>query len=183
MENDKSFNAMQSVKRQFFAMRNGVIADTLRRAGSPFRIIFGLNLPQIVDIARNTGIDSELAQRLWENNSTRESMLLAPMIMGESTFGIDTARRWIAEAPSDEVTDILCHRLLRHMDYAPSLVCELDKRPRNDRDQYTALRLAFNIVAAEPELALKVAQSRVGHSRLGHLAAMLTEEAHFHLNI
>ena len=35
-------NEMQIVKRHFFAMRNGIIADTLRRAGSPYHIIFGL---------------------------------------------------------------------------------------------------------------------------------------------
>ena len=55
MENvETSFNEMQTVKRHFFALRNGVIADALRRAGSPFRIIFGLNLPQIAEIAMKT---------------------------------------------------------------------------------------------------------------------------------
>lgn len=182
MEKDTTFNAMQTIKRHFFAMRNGVIADTLRHAGSPFRIIFGLNLPQIVDIANQCGIDGELAQRLWDNTSTRESILLAPMIVDRSTFSIEDARRWIAQAPADEVTDILCHRLLRHMGYAPALVRQLAGEPRDERDEYTALRLAFNIVASEPALALEVAQSRVGHPQLGRLATMLAEEADFYLN-
>ena len=61
---ETSFNDMQTVKRAFFAMRNGVIADTLRRAGSPFKIIFGLNLPQISEIAARTPHTAGLAERL-----------------------------------------------------------------------------------------------------------------------
>ena len=49
------FNPLQNIKRRFFALRNGVIADTLRRAGSPFKIIFGLNLPQLAEIAAELG--------------------------------------------------------------------------------------------------------------------------------
>ena len=45
------YNQMQIIKRRFFAMRNGIIADTLRKAGLDYRMIFGLNLPQITDIA------------------------------------------------------------------------------------------------------------------------------------
>ena len=74
------FNDMQSVKRQFFAYRNGIIADTMRKAGSPFKIIFGLNIPQIKQIASEIGKNKALAAKLWNNTTTRESMLLAPMI-------------------------------------------------------------------------------------------------------
>ena len=88
---ETSFNEMQTVKRHFFAMRNGIIADTLRRAGSPFKIIFGLNLPQLMDIAESTPHSAELATRLWNNSSTRESMLLAPMIYPRDKFDADTA--------------------------------------------------------------------------------------------
>ena len=45
------YNRMQIIKRRFFAMRNGIIADTLRKAGLDYRMIFGLNLPQVVEIA------------------------------------------------------------------------------------------------------------------------------------
>ena len=54
-EKEQHYGPMQTVKRRFFAMRNGVIADVLRKGGSPFRTIFGLNLPQIAEIAADTG--------------------------------------------------------------------------------------------------------------------------------
>lgn len=32
MEKEQGFNEMQTIKRRMFAMRNGVIADTLRKS-------------------------------------------------------------------------------------------------------------------------------------------------------
>lgn len=165
---------MQTVKRGFFAMRNGVIADTLRKGGSPFRIIFGLNLPQIVDIAVQTGTDPSLAEDLWHNTTTRESMLLAPMLVAPDAFSKADALRWIADIPTAEVADVLCHRLLRHLPFAWELAEELC-----DADMpfaaYTALRLAFNLVASDPSRAAAIAVRFP--DRL--LARSLSEEAAF----
>ena len=122
---EKTYSPMQTVKRGFFAMRNGVIADTLRKGGSPFRIIFGLNLPQIVDIAAQTGTNPSLAEDLWHNTTTRESMLLAPMLVAPDAFSKADALRWIADIPTAEVADVLCHRLLRHLPFAWELAEEL----------------------------------------------------------
>lgn len=61
------FSKMQRLKRRFFAMRNGITADALRRVGQPFRVIFGLNMPQLREIAGEFGPDEELARELWAN--------------------------------------------------------------------------------------------------------------------
>lgn len=173
---------MQLVKRQFFALRNGIVADTMRRSGSPFKIIFGLNLPQIADVAAQTGVDDVLAQRLWENVTTRESMLLAPMIVDRANFDKERALQWISQIPCREVADILCHRLLHHMEYAPELVKEMSENKDDDMLMYTSLRLAFNLVQKYPNLAIDTAAKFKDDSYLKNLAAMLTEEARlFHL--
>lgn len=148
---------MQSVKRDFFAMRNGVIADTLRRAGSPFRIIFGLNLPQIAEIAARRAPDTDLAERLWANTTTRESMLIAPMIVDRSTFMIEDARRWLTDVKAHEVADVMCLKLLRHMDYARQLADELVCSPEAMM-RYTAIRLMFNLLRQDVPHALEFAE-------------------------
>lgn len=179
---DTTYNPMQRVKRQFFAMRNGVIADVLRRAGSPFRIIFGLNLPQIVDIARAVGCDPELGRQLWHNDTTRESMLLAPMLMDASTFGRAEAEAWIGAVPATEIADVLCHRLLRHVDYALPLAHDLAVSD-SPMLRYTALRLMFNLVASQPQQALEIARkvAQNPHALTDRLAAMLADEARFQM--
>ena len=152
-----------------FAMRNGIIADTLRSAGSPFQIIFGLNLPQLVEIANTNGPSKELAQKLWANTTTRESMLLAPMLMPIDDFCIEEARQWAAEAQVEEVADILCHRLLRHMPYAWQLAEELS-------DKYIGLRLAYNLAHTDPLRAKLIAEKSLTNPSLAPLATRLVED-------
>lgn len=157
---------MQSVKREFFALRNGVIADVMRRAGSPFRIIFGLNLPQLVEIAGRFGPDAELARLLWENRSTRCSMLLAPMLMPREEVTEPDALRLVEESPDTEVIDVLCHRLLRHLDFASSIVPRLAASER-DLSRYAALRLALNLLStgtADPAALRPLAESEMSRA-------------------
>lgn len=138
MDGDKS--PLQAIKHRFYAMRNGIVADTLRRAGAEYRVIFGVNLPQLKEIATDIGYDAVLARELWANVSTRESVLLAPMIMPAEEFTIDEARRWVASAPSVEAVDVLCLRLLGRMPFAAQIADEClvsDSRLM----QYAAMRL------------------------------------------
>ena len=44
---------LQSIKKDFFVFRNGIVADTLRKAGMPHKVIFGLQIPQIAAIAKD----------------------------------------------------------------------------------------------------------------------------------
>jgi len=184
MELEKnSFNEMQTVKRHFFAMRNGVIADTLRRGGSPFKIIFGLNLPQIVEIAQSTPHSAELAQKLWSNSSTRESMLIAPMLYPREDFNLNIALEWTSQIPTTEVADILCHRLLRHVPFSLELahiLCD----SKEDLKRYTGLRLFFNIVSIHPKDALEHAEQELKSptTLTRYIAIQLAEEANFCLS-
>ncbi|MDE6311336.1 MAG: DNA alkylation repair protein, partial [Muribaculaceae bacterium] len=143
-------SAMQEVKRRFFAIRNGVVADVLRKNGSPFRIIFGLNLPQIKEIAEFVGVDRELAEALWANRSTRESMMLAPMIFPREEMSEKMAEKWLDACPSAEVSDVLCHSLLRHCPYAGELALRRFRDGRQER--YGAMRLILNTLRTlDPE--------------------------------
>lgn len=171
---EQKYNRMQTVKRRFFAMRNGIISDTLRKAGSPFHIIFGLNLPQLVEIAEETGKDPVLAAQLWANTTTRESMLLAPMLVDASAVTVAQAREWIAGIPCAEVSDILCHRLLRHISGAWELAESLSDSPVGEWNDYTALRLLFNLLGSDPQRALGLAL-RFPDSSLRHSIEMEAE--------
>lgn len=138
------FNRMQSLKRRLFAMRNGALGEQMRRSGAPYRIIFGVNLPQLVEIARDYAPDRELAEQLRANVTTRESMLLAPMIYPREELDYATAKAWLMEVATPEVADILCHRLLRHMPWAWELAQEVYDTATTPLQRYAALRLGFN---------------------------------------
>lgn len=154
------FNPLQKIKREFFALRNGVIADTLRRAGSPFRIIFGLNMPQITGIAAEVGYDMDMAHLLWANTSTRESMLLAPMLLDPSAVTAGEAMAMVGESPSAEVTDVLCHSLLRKMPDAYEMACAL-AREDGKMQRYAAMRLLWRFISSHTDSVLQLARDEM----------------------
>lgn len=161
-------------------MRNGVIADTLRKAGAPYHIIFGLTLPQLADIASAVGENREIAETLHLNTTTRESLLLAPMIYPRADMDYDTAYQWLAQAPAVEVADVICHRLVRHLDFAPALATDLAKSPAS-MSRYAALRLYLNLISKHTDAALEAARNEfVANDPMTlPLARQIIDEAEF----
>lgn len=161
------FSPMQKVKRRFFAMRNGALAAQLRTAGLNYGVNFGLNIPQIKEIAaetRDSGLSSlglmRLAEALWDNVTTRESRLLAPMLYPADIMPRELAARWLAEAQTVEVADHLCHSLLRQLPCALDLASEAAARPdATDMQRYAALRLLLNLLCTGKADARTVAEA------------------------
>lgn len=140
---ESKFSPLQQVKRRFFAMRNGIIADTMRRANAPYKIVFGLNLPQIKEIARDFAPDCQLAELLHADVRTRESVLLAPYLLDASHVTLQRMNRWLAEAPWPEAADVLCMVCLRNAVFAPELFDTLVAE-NSHASLYAAARLWLN---------------------------------------
>ncbi len=174
------FSKMQQLKRRFFAMRNGVIADCMRKAGAPYRIVFGLTLPQLTEIARDFAGDAEMARILWHNTSTRESVLIAPMIMPADEMTVDEAREWIRTAASAEAIDVLCLKLLRRLDFAAAVAQELADS-EEPLGRYTSLRLWLNLLPANQEIAARIAAKELAKNERATkgVARQLIDEIEF----
>lgn len=174
------FNEMQLVKRRLFAMRNGALAESLRRAGATYSIIFGVNLPQLVEIANDFHKSANLAEQLWANRTTRESLLLAPMLYPADSLSYDTALRWGRTSVSPEVADILCHRLLRKMDYADELSDEL-LSSEDGISRYCGLRLMMNRLPARVSHTKEVALNELarGDEMTRSLCRLIIDEADY----
>ena len=176
----EKYNEIQQIKRRFYAMRNGVTADSLRRAGLGYKYIFGLNLPQLTEIAAEIGHNDSLALELRDDTLCRESQLLAPMLYSPELLTADKALEWITKVTSIEVADILCHRLLRKI---PSAWEVVDKAmvSENPLTRYTAARLTFNLLYAAPDRAEKVAKALSGDADtlVSRIAAQMLEELEF----
>ncbi|MDE5845198.1 MAG: DNA alkylation repair protein [Muribaculaceae bacterium] len=175
-----NYNNIQLIKREFFAMRNGVIADALRKAGAPYSIVFGLTIPQLVEIAEAIGPNREIAETLHNNTTTRESLMLAPMIYPHEQMDYDTAYQWLAGAQTTEEIDIICHRLVRHLDFAPALADDLIKSPAS-MSRYAALRLYLNIISRYADQSLAAARDEIAKndSLTQLLARQIIDEVEF----
>lgn len=135
----------QAIKQKFLALRNGVIADTLRKAGMPYKVIFGLNVPQLAEIARGVTVDREvLAEQLWGDRDVRESRLLACWLFDPAPMPELRARSLMENVQTREEADILAFRLLRRLPYAARLAEEMAADPRK-LTAYAAEALARNL--------------------------------------
>lgn len=110
------------------AFRNGIIADTLRKAGYPYNVIFGLNLPQLSQIAKSFYANHELAAALWQDKNVRESRLLATYLF-PTDITEDEAKQLIDDLQTNEEADMLAFRLLKKLPYANDLVALYSLNP------------------------------------------------------
>ena len=138
---------IQAIKQKFLAFRNGIIADTLRKAGMPYKVIFGLNVPQLSEIARSVTVDREvLAEHLWGDRDVRESRLLACWMFDPAPMPVLRAEALMEDVQTREEADILAFRLLRRLPYASDLADRLASSPR-PLTAYAAAALRRNLDA------------------------------------
>lgn len=118
----------KEIRQRFMAMRNGVVADTLRKAGAPHDVIFGLNVPQLSDIACEVKSSADacgvrtIAEELWADTRCREGRLLACWLFDPGDYDVEAALRLVGALITREEAEMLAFRLLRRLPFAASLV-------------------------------------------------------------
>lgn len=137
---------IKEIKKFFFTYRNGMIADTLRKAGMDYKIIFGLNVPQLSDISRRINEDREkLAEELWNDSEVRESRLLACWLFNPENVSEERAMEMMHSVKTHEEADILAFKLLRYLPFAKSLISETDTDSDNTLYGYAVEALKRNL--------------------------------------
>lgn len=154
------FSEMQLIKRRLYAMRNGVLADSLRKSGCPYRLIFGVNILQLSEIAKEFEPSVEISNALFEDAPLRESFLLATMLYPLSALNFEKALEICKKVKWTEDADILCFKLLRKARYAERLAAELCNSD-NRMSRYIGLRLWFNIIQKFPNEAYQAANEEL----------------------
>ena len=120
---------LQSIKKVFFVFRNGIVADTLRKAGMPHKVIFGLQIPQIAAIAKDLTPSSELAEALWNDSEVRESRILATYLFPVDEMSLEKATWLLGSVRTPEESDMLAFRLLKRLPFASEILKEAEKDP------------------------------------------------------
>ena len=117
---------LPQIRKEFYALRNGMIADTLRKGGLEQKYIFGLQLPQIKELAERfrparSDEATDLGRALWNDRECREARLLACHIMPPSAMTTAEAMEWAEGVATREEADILAFRLLRYLTFAEDI--------------------------------------------------------------
>lgn len=96
---------------------NGVLSQSLREKGLKYRLIFGVELPRLKEIASGYEQNHELAQALWKED-IRECKILAAYLQPTETFCPEIADIWMEQIHNTELADFVCMALFRRLPYA-----------------------------------------------------------------
>lgn len=98
------------IKQELRSAMNGVLSAQMRQAGMPYKLIFGVELPRLQQIADEFEADRSLAQALW-NENIRECKILATMLMPIEEMCPEIADIWVEEMPTAEIAQICSMQL------------------------------------------------------------------------
>ena len=105
---------LQLIKRDFRSLMNGTAAASLREKGLHYRLIFGVEWPQLMRLSAEIGKDHDLAQALWKED-IRECRLLAGLIQPVETFSLELADVWIETMHYPEEAQSTVLSLFQHL--------------------------------------------------------------------
>lgn len=177
---EETTKIISDIKARLRLYMNGVMAQSLRERGLKYRLIFGIELPRLKEIAARYVPDHDLAQALWKEE-IRECRILAGLLQPVDTFFPEIADIWLAQMHDTEIIDFTCMNLFRRLPYASEkafewmasdevlteyagfrLMCHLLSRPDaqlNERSRDEFIDQANAVIASDNGLLRQVALS------------------------
>lgn len=147
---------LTDIRRRLRLAMNGVIANSMRQKGMNYKLIFGVPLPEIMQIAKEIGHDADLARALWEED-VREMKILATLVFPPQEMTHDEARRWVAAIPYPEIAEQCSNNLFPLMEQADGFAVSL----LSDTQSPFARTVAFLVFAQLFKRKLPVGRSAV----------------------
>ena len=83
----------------------------------PYKLVFGVELPRLLEISKEFAPDLKLALELW-NENIRECKILAVLLLPDGEMTADLAEIWVSEIPTAEIAQILVMYQLRNLPQA-----------------------------------------------------------------
>lgn len=136
---------IRQIKAQLRLFMNGVLSQSLREKGLKYRLIFGVELPRLKEIAAGYEQNHELAQALWKED-IRECKILAAYLQPTDTFDSELADFWMESIHNTELADYLCMGLFRRLPYASQKAFQWIAS-ENRIEIYTGFRLMSHLFA------------------------------------
>ena len=123
----QDFEVIKEIKKDFYRYRNGIVADSLKKLYPPKTIIFGLIVPQFLELSIKYSKDINLGLQLWNDKNCRESRLLSLYIIPPSELDKKTAMEMIRNVNSSEIAEFLAFRILRNLNKAREVLQEIER--------------------------------------------------------
>ena len=99
------------------SLSNPLAVEGMAKYGITPEKVYGVSIPNLRKIARETGKNHDLAQQLWETG-IRETRILASMIDNPKVVTEDQMESWVKDFDSWDVCDGCCQNLFEKTEFA-----------------------------------------------------------------
>lgn len=147
-------------------MSNPDVLEGMAKYGITPEKAFGVSIPNLRRIAKETGKNHVLAQQLWESG-IRETMILASMIDEPDIVTQEQMEQWVLDFDYWEICDQCCMNLFEKSDFAYQKAIEW-----SFRDEEFVKRAGFVLMAR-----LAVSDKRADDSRFEQFFPIMVREA------
>ncbi|HTX61037.1 MAG TPA: DNA alkylation repair protein [Methanobacterium sp.] len=132
---------LEKIIKELESLSNPEDIAGMARFGIESTQAYGVRMPELTRIARETGKNHELAEELWQHGHT-ETRILAAMIDDPKQVTEEQMDRWASEFNSWDVCDQCCMKLFRKTPYAYHKIEEWSTR----KEEFVK-RAAFTLIA------------------------------------
>jgi len=108
-------------------LSNPVAVQGMARYGINPKNAFGVSIPALRKLAKETGKNHDLAEQLW-NSKIHEARILASMIDIPSEVTERQTEKWVEDFDSWDVCDQVCNNLFRKTEFAENKAIEWSER-------------------------------------------------------
>ena len=131
----------EDIIRKLESLSNPEDVEGRARFGIQSQMSYGVRMPVLRRMARETGKNHELAKKLWKYGYS-ETRIMASMIDDPQLVTEDQMERWVVEFDSWDVCDQCCMNLFRKTPFAYKKISEWSKR-----EEEFVKRAAFTLIA------------------------------------
>ena len=110
-------NSLQEIKQALHSLMNGPISQSLRSKGLKYRVIYGVEVLRLQELAAEIPHEYATALALWHED-IRECRLLATMTMPKDQFSETEADVWASELRYSEEAHYFIMHLICGCNYA-----------------------------------------------------------------
>lgn len=132
---------LENIIKELESLSNPDDVAGMARFGIKANKAYGVRMPELTRIAKETGRNHELAEALWKHGYT-ETRILACMIDNPQMVSEEQMERWVLEFNSWDVCDQCCMKLFRKTPFAYQKIEEW-----SEREEEFVKRAAFTLIA------------------------------------
>ena len=145
---------LRDIRKRLRLAMNGAISASMRQKGMNYKLIFGVPIMEIRQIAEEYDKDAILARALWKED-VREMKILATLLYPAGSLSLQEALQWAKEIPYPEIAEQCCNNLFPEMKQPCKLAMQLSSCEASPLARMTGILLFSQLFKKGKDVGLE----------------------------